>query len=124
MAEPLSTSAATGTITGLVLLFNLPGVDPSMVLGAFAGAMVFAATIEELSPLRKLSLFIASFIGGLLLATPVCQLMTIVLPVSITSTQAMGALLSSAMMVRLLQPLIRAESGRFLRMWLSKRGEP
>lgn len=124
MAEPISTSAATGTLTGLVLLFNLPGVDPSMVLGAFAGAMVFAATTEELDKLRKLALFIASFIGGVLLAEPVCQLLAIVLPASVTSTQAVGALLSSAMMVRLLQPLIRAESGRFLRMVFNRKEEP
>lgn len=124
MADPISTGAATGTLTGLVLLFNLPGVDPATVLGAFAGAVVFAATAEELDRLRKLALFIASFIGGLLLANLVSQLLTLALPGSVTSSKEIGALLSSAMMVRLLQPLIRAEPGRLLNILLNRREGP
>ena len=44
MPEPISSSAATSTLTGLALLSLFPGLDIEVVLAAFAGAMVFIAT--------------------------------------------------------------------------------
>ena len=62
MPEPISSSAATSTLTGLALLSLFPGVDPGVLLGAFAGALVFIATTAELGNLRKAGLFIAAFV--------------------------------------------------------------
>ena len=45
MPEPISSSAATSTLTGLALLFTLPGVDPSVVLGALTGAVCAAMAV-------------------------------------------------------------------------------
>ena len=48
MPEPISSSAATSTLSALALLSLFPGVDPGVLLGAFAGALVFIATTAEL----------------------------------------------------------------------------
>lgn len=122
MPEPISSSAATSVLTGLALLFTLPGIDPSMVLGALTGAVLFVAATEEHSRWRRLALFVASFIGGLLLADLVCQLLGIALPIGVPVSKAVGALLSSALMVRVLQTAMRAEFGTLLNILLNRRG--
>ena len=53
MPEPISSSAATSTLSALALLSLFPGVDPGVLLGAFAGALVFIATTAELGNLRE-----------------------------------------------------------------------
>lgn len=103
MPEPISTSAATSALTGLALLFTLPGVDPSVVLASLTGAILFISTTEEHSRWRKIALFIASFIGGLVSADFTSQLLGLALPAGITASNAVGSLLSSALIVRLLQ---------------------
>lgn len=101
MPEPISSSAATSSITGLILmLFTLPGVDASVVLGAFTGALIFAAITEELGRWRKIALFTASFITGLLLADLVGHLVANVLPASVNVSNAVGAIIASTMTVK------------------------
>ena len=89
MPEPISSSAATSALTGLALLSLFPGVDPGVLLGAFAGALVFIATTAELGNLRKAGLFIAAFVAGALAAPLV------------------AAMLASALAVHLLQWILR-----------------
>lgn len=122
MPEPISSSAATSALTGLALLFTLPGVDPSMVLGALTGAVLFVSATEEHSRWRKIALFVASFIGGLLLADLVCQLLVMALPMGVPVSKAVGSLLSSALMVRMLQIIMRTEFGTLLNILLHRRG--
>ncbi|MFC5705413.1 putative holin [Aeromonas eucrenophila] len=50
-----------------------------MLLGAFAGALVFIVTTTELGNLRKAGLFIAAFVAGAL-AAPLVAAMLGVLP--------------------------------------------
>lgn len=107
MPEPISSSAATSSITGLILmLFTLPGVDASVVLGAFTGALIFAAITDELGRWRKTTLFIASFINGLLLADLVGHLVANMLPTSINVSNAVGAIIASALTVKAFKAVI------------------
>ncbi|MBS4688595.1 hypothetical protein J4G63_15275 [Aeromonas sobria] len=123
MPEPISTFTATSTLAGLAMLFTLPGLDPAMVLGAFTGAIVFAATAEEKGVLRNITLLIASFITGLLLTDMAADLLANILPVSINVSKAVGALIASSMTVRLLQTVIRNQD-RLLDGLFNKRNKP
>lgn len=123
MPEPISTFTATSTLAGLAMLFTLPGLDPAMVLGAFTGAIVFAATAEEKGVLRNITLLIASFITGLLLTDLAAELLANILPVSINVSKAVGALIASSMTVRLLQTVIRNQD-RLLDGLFNKRNKP
>ncbi|HEH9402141.1 MAG: putative holin [Aeromonas sobria] len=123
MPEPISTFTATSTLAGLAMLFTLPGLDPAMVLGAFTGAIVFAATAEEKGVLRNITLLIASFITGLLLTDLAADLLANILPVSINVSKAVGALIASSMTVRLLQTVIRNQD-RLLDGLFNKRNKP
>ena len=108
MPEPISSSAATSTLTGLALLSLFPGLDIEVVLAAFAGAMVFIATTTELGNLRKAGLFVAAFIIGILFADQVAAIVTTLHPAKAAgSPRAIGALLASAMAVHLLQWALR-----------------
>ena len=123
MPEPISSSAATSTLTGLALLFTLPGVDPSVVLGALTGAVLFISAAEEQGRLRRIALFVDSFVSGLLLAGFTCQLLEVLLPASVQVSNAIGSLIASAMMVRLLQLIMRNQD-RLLEALFNKRGQP
>jgi hypothetical protein len=107
MPEPISSSAATSAITGLALLSLFPGVDPGVLLGAFAGALIFIVTTAELGNLRKAVLFIAAFVAGALAAPLVAAMLASVLPQSVEVPKAVGALLASALAVHLLQWVLR-----------------
>ncbi|HHQ4468341.1 TPA: putative holin [Aeromonas veronii] len=122
MPEPISSSAATSTLTGLALLFTLPGVDPAMVLSSLTGAVLFISATEEHSRWRKIALFVVSFIVGLVMADLACQLLGMALPTGVTVSKAVGALISSALMVRLLQAAMRTELGTLLNILLNRRG--
>ncbi|MCR3893100.1 phage holin family protein [Aeromonas caviae] len=107
MPEPISSSAATGTLSALALLSLFPGVDPGVLLGAFAGALVFIATTAELGNLRKAGLFVAAFVAGALAAPLVAAMLASVLPLSVEVPRAVGAMLASALAVHLLQWILR-----------------
>ena len=122
MPEPISSSAATSTLTGLALLFTLPGVDPAMVLSSLTGAVLFISATEEHSRWRKLALFAVSFIVGLVMADLASQLLGMLLPAGVNVSKAVGSLLSSALMVRVLQTAMRTEFGTLLNIFLNRRG--
>lgn len=107
MPEPISSSVATSTLTGLVLLSALPGVDFSVVLGALTGALLFIATSDEPTLWRKVFLSVASFLSGLLMTDMASQLLATVLPLNVFANKAVAALLASALTVRLLQAILR-----------------
>ncbi|MEA9442251.1 MULTISPECIES: putative holin [Aeromonas] len=107
MPELVSSSAAAFTVTGLAMLSLFPGVDPGVLLGAFAGAMVFIVTTTELGNLRKAGLFVAAFVAGALAAPLVAAMLASVLPQSVEVPKAVGALLASALTVHLLQWILR-----------------
>ena len=114
MAEPISTSTtATLAVTSVgALSIFLPGVDPGAVLGAFAGAAVFVLNSGELGTVKKLGFLVASIVAGLLSAPLSAALIAKALPTNTEVSQAVGALVASAVVVKLLLALIRlADNG-------------
>jgi len=109
MAEPISTSStATLAVTGAgALSILLPGVDPGAVLGAFAGAAVFVLNSGELGTVKKLGFLAASIVAGLLSAPLAAALIARALPSNTEVSHAVGALVASAVVVKLLLALIR-----------------
>lgn len=107
MPEPVSTSAATSALTGLAMLSLFTGLEPAVVLGAFAGAMVFILTTAELGNWRKAGLFLVAIITGILAPEMAANVLASVMPQNVVVPKAIGALLASALTVHLLQWLLR-----------------
>lgn len=107
MPEPISSSAATAAAGALAFLSLIPGLDPAAVLGAVAGALIFINTVDQLSNWRRGGLFFASVLIGLLAADITATLISTVLPQVFNVTNALGAILASALSVHLLQGLLR-----------------
>ncbi len=110
MAEPIATSTSAGAVavTSVGAISLLPGVDPGTVLGAFAGAAVFALNSGELTVAKKLSFLVLSIVAGVLSAPLAASLIARVLPANTEVSNAVGALVASTVVVKLLLALIRA----------------
>ncbi|VVD78550.1 phage holin family protein [Pandoraea fibrosis] len=109
MAEPVTTIATAATV-GVAVLSLFPGVDPAVVMGAFAGAGVFVLASEDLSPIKRVAFFLFSFIAGCLSAKLAADLIGWVLPDRIQVNGAVGALVASAVIIKLLMWLIKRAS--------------
>ncbi|MBN3005573.1 hypothetical protein JW897_17715 [Chromobacterium alkanivorans] len=106
MAEPASTSAATVAVTGASLLALFPGLDAGAVLGAFAGAAVFVMSSNELGTLKKLAFLALAFVAGLIAAPMASALLATLLPQRVQVSAGVGALLASALVIKVLIRLI------------------
>lgn len=104
MAEPTTTASAAVAAAGLLALF--PGVDAGIVLGAFSGAAVFVLSAADYSPLQKLAYLALAFFAGVLMATTMAGLIDSLLPAAVEVPAAVGALLASALVIKLLLWLI------------------
>jgi len=108
MAEPISTSSTTAlAVTGVGAISLLPGIDAATVLGAFSGAAVFALTSDELSTGKKVAFLLLSIVMGCLAAPLAASLIARVLPTDTQVSDGVGALVASAVLVKLLLALIR-----------------
>lgn len=116
MAEPISTSSTTVlAVTSIGAISLLPGVDAATVLGAFAGAAVFALNSDELSTGKKIAFLVLSIVMGWLTAPLAASLIARVLPTDTEVSNGVGALVASAVLVKVLLALIRlAENGERL----------
>lgn len=121
MPEPISSSTATATVASVTLVSLLAGLNASVVLGAFAGAVVFVVTAADLGHIKKVALFAASIIAGVLADGLAASVLAALLPERILIAPGVGALVASAVTVKLLQALIRADSGILLGLF---RGKP
>lgn len=90
MPEPISASTANGVALALALASTAPWLDPIILLGSFAGALLFGLTSEEKIAGRVILLFITSFICGLLAADFTVQMLTKLLPVGIEINKGLG----------------------------------
>lgn len=110
MAEVASAAAA-----GIGSLALFPGADPSTVLAAFAGASVFVMSSQELGVLKKLVFLLLAFVCGMIAAPLSTEVLATVLPERIQVSESLGALLSSALVIKLLTQLIaRADLSQWL----------
>lgn len=107
MAEPISTTSASATLAAIGVLSLFPGVPAESVLGAFAGAAVFILSSQELTLVRKALFFCVSFVSGILAASTASGLMASALPKAVSVSPGVGAMVSAAVIVRLLQWMIR-----------------
>ncbi|WP_454711094.1 putative holin [Cupriavidus nantongensis] len=111
MAEPISTGTTTAiAVTGVGAITLLPGVDAATVLGAFAGAAVFALTSDDMSTAKKLAFLVLSIVAGCLAAPLAAALIAKALPTDAEVSHGVGALVASAVIVKLLLALIRVAS--------------
>ncbi|MCK4152006.1 putative holin [Ralstonia pseudosolanacearum] len=111
MAEPIatSTSATAIAVTSVGAISLLPGVDAGTLLGAFAGAAVFALNAGgDLSIVKKASFLMLSIVAGVLSAPLAASLIARALPANTEVNNAVGALVASTVVVKLLLTLIRA----------------
>ncbi len=106
MTEPVTTNATVAT-AGVAVLSLFPGVDAAVVMGAFAGAGVFVLASDDLAPFKRLAFFLISFVAGCLSARLAADLIGWALPERIQVNAAVGALVASAVIIKLLMWLIR-----------------
>lgn len=108
MAEPIATSStAAVAVTGIGAITLLPGMDAATVLGAFAGAAVFVLNSDDLSTAKKLAFLVLSIVAGCLGAPLAAALIAKALPTDAEVSHGVGALVASAVLVKILQTLIR-----------------
>lgn len=117
MAEPTSTLNGT-LIAAAAGLSVIPGLDAAMVLGAFAGSVVFVLADEDISTGKKIGYLIVAFIAGLLLAGSVSALLTALLAkiiaVELAINHGVGALLASTLTVKNLRWMLARDIGQLV----------
>lgn len=60
------TYIAGGSVTGLAISQMLPGVEPPMILASLAGSFIFFAISNNFTVIKRVGLFITSFMTGLM----------------------------------------------------------
>lgn len=55
-----------GSVTGLTISQMLPGVEPPMILASLAGSFIFFAISNNFTVMKRVGLFITSFMTGLM----------------------------------------------------------
>lgn len=103
MPEPISASTANGVAIALAIASTAPWLDPIILLGAFAGALLFGLTSEEKIVGRVILLFLTSFICGLLAADVTVQILAKLLPTDIEINKGVGAIIAAALAVKILK---------------------
>lgn len=107
MAEPVSSTATTASLLAVAILAIFPGIDPAVVLGAFAGASVFVISSSELTLFKRIGFFLVSFTAGMIAARMVAGVIDSLLPAQIEVADGVGALIAAALAIKLLLYLIR-----------------
>lgn len=106
MTEPLTgTGAATAAVTGVTLVGLVSGLDAGSVIAAFAGAVIFVLSAVDFPIWKRLLLFAASIVIGVVASGFAAELMTSLIPGKIVVDKSVGALLASAAAVRVLMLL-------------------
>ncbi|CQD79189.1 Uncharacterised protein [Yersinia intermedia] len=118
MAEPVTTTAvAGGAVTGVAVMTFFAGLPADVVLGAFAGAILFVVSASEYGIRSRIILAIGSFTAGLTMYKPAAAWIVDFLPAGYDrGADAAGALLAAGCVIRLLM-MINSGGG-----FLKKRG--
>lgn len=103
MSEPVSgTAIATGGLMGASIFGMVTGIDYGVVFGAFAGAVFYVATAANVSRIRLSGYFLTSFIVGVLGAGLVGSKLTCWTGYRERPLDALGAVLISALIIKVL----------------------
>lgn len=102
MPEPLTTGsgAATYLLGGVTIASLLAGGKTGIVIGAFAGSVIYVLSASELSVLQRMLSFLASFLIGGQTAGFVTDVINYVTPEVIHAERPLGAVVASAIAVR------------------------
>lgn len=107
MSEPLSSSGAV-VVTGVLGVASLlPIVNDGTLFAAFAGAVVFVLSARDYRWPERLIYLVVSVIAGVLCAHLAAGIIDALLPSEVVVPDSAGALVCSAVAVRLLQWVIR-----------------
>ncbi|MFQ1008883.1 hypothetical protein B6D16_09885 [Gilliamella apicola] len=108
MTEPTSLTF-TSFISAFSLSMIYPNIENGIILGALCGSILLVISEQCISLLRRIILFLISFSMGLLLAEMTLYLLIPIFPTNIQTKMplGLGALISSAISVKLLLWLIK-----------------
>ena len=108
MTEPTSLTF-TSFISAFSLSMIYPNIENGIILGALCGSILLVISEQCISLLRRIVLFLISFSIGLLLAEMTLYLLIPIFPTNIQTKMplGLGALISSAISVKLLLWLIK-----------------
>lgn len=108
MSEPVSSTGATVVVTGAAITGLLSGPDAAdIVVGAFIGSVIFVISARDFSLVIRSILFFTSFVVGLVSCDFFVALINSFLPGNVAATKLIGAIVSSAVSVRLLMALAK-----------------
>lgn len=106
MNEPVGATAATTTATTAALAAPLLGIDPLIAIGAVTGAGIFIMNEQGHTKLKACFLFLVSVACGCIGASIAADLIAVLLPGKFEVSHGVGAILSSAVSVRIVQKVI------------------
>ncbi|MDA5480858.1 phage holin family protein [Yersinia intermedia] len=114
MADPVTATATVGsTLTGVAIATFFAGLPADVVLGAFAGAILFVVSASDYGIRSRLVLTVGSFGAGLTMYKPAAAWIVDFLPENYDrGADAAGALIAAACVIRLLMMI---NSGGFLK---------
>ncbi|MFZ1872314.1 MAG: putative holin [Chania sp.] len=113
MAEPVTTTTAVvgGAVTGVAIMTFFAGLPADVVLGAFAGAILFVASASEYGIRSRLILALGSFIAGITMYKPAASMIIATLPGSYDrGADAAGALFAAGCAVYVLMRVNKSNS--------------
>ncbi|MEG2433746.1 MAG: putative holin, partial [Acinetobacter sp.] len=110
----LTASTGVAAVTGVTLVGLLSGLDTGVVIGAFAGAVVFVLSATEFRIWKRVVFFVVAFVLGILTAGFSTAMLSTVIPASVMVEKPIGALVSSATIVWILIAVIaKAKNSTF-----------
>lgn len=109
MTEPTTATTATAMISVFSVVTIYPNIENGVILGALCGSILLILNEGNISVLRRIALFLISFMLGVLLAEFSVELMSEILPSTIQDKMplSLGALIASAVSVKLMLWLIK-----------------
>ncbi|MEW6166067.1 MAG: putative holin [Pseudomonadota bacterium] len=104
MAEPVASTTATAGVAAIALLAMFPGVDASVILGAFSGSIVFVLASDDLTAAKKIGFLLPAFGAGILAARVTADVLSAILPLpgGAAVSPGVGALLAATLVVKTL----------------------
>lgn len=111
MSEPVSSTAiATYGLGITVLMGTVSEIPAGVFIGAFAGSVVYVLTNSDIPTFKRLCFFLISFIVGILGSDYAANIMTALtaawLPTDTIVDRSVGAIVASAVAIKLILALI------------------
>lgn len=111
MTLPVSRATETAVVGGATIIGLLSGPDAvDVFIGAFIGSVIFVISAKDYPLLIRVLLCLVSFVVGLISCDFFASLISAFLPGSVSTSRMIGAIVSSAVSVRLLMALTQRAS--------------